>query len=57
MGKGDMIVSNVVEEVNFLLVEHQTSSDAVDRSISPTLIKEATSLIKMVEIVNVLLGP
>lgn len=54
--EGDMPVSNVVEEVNLALVEHEACSDGVDWRISPALVEETTVLVQRLEIINVLLA-
>lgn len=36
-----MPVGNIVEEVDFALIEQQSSSNGVHRSIAPTLVEEA----------------
>lgn len=54
--EGDMPVSNVVEELDFALVEHEACRDGVDRRISPALVEETTVLVQRLEIINVLLA-
>lgn len=54
--EGDMPVSNVVEEVDFTLVEHEPCSNGVDRRISPTLVEETTVLVQRLKVINVLLA-
>ena len=56
VGERNMVVGNVVEEVNLLLLQHQTGGDRVDRSITPTLVKETAILIKRLKVVDVGLG-
>lgn len=41
MSEGHMPVGNIVEEVDFALIEQQSSSNGVHRSIAPTLVEEA----------------
>lgn len=55
MREWDMIVRDVVEKVNLLFLQHEPSSDRVDRSIAPALVEEAAILVKAVEKVDVLL--
>lgn len=57
MRERNMIVCNVVEEVDLFLFQHKSSSNGVDRSIAPSLIKETTVLVQRLEIIKVCLGP
>lgn len=52
----NVVVGNILEEVNLLLLEEKTSSDRVDGSITPSLIKETTILIKRLEEIEVRLA-
>lgn len=49
-------VTDIVEEVNLLFGEEKRGCDGVDRSISPSLIKEAAFVIKVLEEITVCLG-
>jgi hypothetical protein len=40
MGERHVVVSNLIPEVNLLLVEEEPSGDRVDRSIAPSLVEE-----------------
>jgi hypothetical protein len=51
----DMIVSNVVEEVNFFFLQHQRNR--MYGCVAPTLVEKAAGMIERCEIVNVGLGP
>jgi hypothetical protein len=51
-----MPVSDVVEEVDFTLVEHETGGNGVDWGISPTLVEETAVLVQRLEIINILLA-
>lgn len=53
MCKGNVVIGNVVEEVEFVLVEEKTGCDGVDRSIAPALVKETTLVVEVIEEVNV----
>ncbi len=53
MCEGDMVVGDVVEEVDFVLLQHQAGCDRVHRGITPSLVEEATSMIQRCEEVNV----
>lgn len=41
MREGYVVVCNVVEEVDFFLLEQETGSDRVDRRVSPAFVEEA----------------
>ena len=41
MRERHVVVSDVIEEVNLFLLQHQTSSDGVYRSVAPSLIEKA----------------
>ena len=56
MREWNVIVSDIVEEMNFGLVEHEASRDRVDRSISPSLVEETAVLIERFEEVDVSFG-
>jgi hypothetical protein len=51
-----MVVSDVVEEVDFIHFQHQRCGDGVNRSVSPSLVKETAFLVEKVEVVYVSLG-
>lgn len=53
VGEWDVVVCNVVEEVNLLFLEHQTSCDRVDWCVAPTLVEESTIAVQVVEVVDV----
>ena len=53
MGEGDVVVGNVVEEVDFLLLECQAGCDGVDGGISPALVEETAVLVEGVEVIEV----
>lgn len=57
VGKGDVVVANLVEEMDLLLLQEKSRSDRVDWCIAPTFIEEATSVVERLEVVNVFLGP
>lgn len=56
VGEGNVVVSNVVEEVKLILVEHQASGDGVDRSITPALVEEATVSVKSIKVGEISIG-
>lgn len=49
----NVIVGDVIEEVDFILLKHQTSSDGVDGSITPALIEETTGMVEGGEEVDI----
>jgi hypothetical protein len=51
-----VVVGNVVEEMNLILGQHQGCGNAVDGSVTPALIEETASLVKVAKVVHVLLG-
>jgi hypothetical protein len=56
MRKRYMIVSNIIKEVEFGLVEHQACSYAVYWRISPSFVKEAARLVEVLKVVHVGFG-
>lgn len=57
VGKGDVVVCNVVEEVDFILFQHERGGDRMDRCITPTLVEETAIFVKGGEVVDVGGGP
>lgn len=53
VGEGYVVVGNVVEEVNFLLLERQTGCDRVDGSVSPALVEETAIPVESLKVVEV----
>jgi hypothetical protein len=53
MGEGNVVICDIVEEVNFVPVECQASSDRVHRSIAPTLVEETTILVESFKVVEI----
>lgn len=53
MCERNMVISNVVEEVNLVFLEEQTSSDRVYWSITPSLIEEPAVLVELIEVIRV----
>lgn len=56
VGEGNVVVGNVVEEVNFLFLQHQACGDRVDRRITPTLVEETAVLVERLKVVGIGLG-
>ena len=54
--KRNMIIRNVIKKMNLLLLQHQSSSNRVHRSITPSLVEESSVLIQGVEVVGVCLA-
>lgn len=53
MRKRYMVVCNVIKEVDFLLLQHKSSSNRMHWSVTPSLIEETPVLIETLEIVGV----
>jgi len=51
-----MVVSDVVEKVDFVHFQHQRCGDGVNRSVSPPLVKETAFLVEKVEVVRISRG-
>ena len=56
VSKGYVVVCNVVEEMNFFLLQHESGGDGVHWSITPSLVEETTIAVERVKIVDVSLG-
>jgi hypothetical protein len=52
----NVVIGNILEEVNLLLLKEKTSSNRVDRRITPSLIEETTILIERLEEIEVRLA-
>lgn len=48
-----MVVGDVIEEVDFLLLEEECGSDGVHWSISPAFVKESTIFVKSIEVIQI----
>lgn len=55
VGEGYVVVGDVVEEVNFLFLQHETCGDGMDGGISPSLVEEPTILVESLKIIRVCL--
>jgi hypothetical protein len=55
MGERDVIISNIIEEVDFLFFQEKTGSDGMHRCITPTFVEESTILIEGLKIVEICL--
>lgn len=56
VSEGYVVIRNIVEEVNFFLLQEQTGCDRMDRRITPTLIEEASILVERFKEVEIWLG-
>lgn len=56
VGEGDVVVGDIVEEVNLVLLQHQSCGQRMDGRITPSLVEETTGAIEGLEIVDVGLG-
>ena len=57
MCEWDMVVGNLIPEMNFLFLQHQSCGNRVNRCVAPSLIEETTVLVQRSEIVNISVGP
>jgi len=53
MRERDVVVSDIVEEVDLLFLQHQPGRDGVHRRIAPSLVEEPAVPIQMVEVIHV----
>lgn len=53
MGEWYMVVGDVIEEVDFLLLEEECGSDGVHGSVSPAFVEESTIFIKSIEVIQI----
>ena len=53
MRERDMVVRNIIEEVNLVFLEKQTSSNRVDWSIAPSFVEESAVLVELIEIIGI----
>lgn len=51
--KWNVVVSNVVEEVDLFLLQHETRGNRVNRRIAPSLVEEPAILVQSLEEVDV----
>jgi hypothetical protein len=56
VGEGDVEVSNVVEEMNLVLVKEEAGGNGVHGSITPSLVEETAILVQRLEEVEVRLA-
>lgn len=52
----DVVVSDIVEKVDFIFLQHQTGGDGVHGCVTPALVEETAIFVKVVEVVCVGLG-
>jgi hypothetical protein len=55
MCEGNVVICNLVEKVNLFLLEHDAGRNGMDWGVSPSLIEEATVVVKSFKVVNILL--
>ena len=48
-----VVVCDVVEKVNFFLLQEKTCGDGVNRSITPSLVKETTVFVELVKVIEI----
>ena len=51
MSEGNVIVSNVIKEMNLVLLEHESCGNGVNGSVTPSFIEEPSFTIKIIEII------
>lgn len=56
MGEGDVIISDVIEEMDLLLGKKKSGGNGMHWSIAPSLVEETTVLIEAGEEINVSIG-
>lgn len=57
VGERYVVIRNVVEEMNFILVQQETGSNGMDRRIAPAFVEESTVLVERIEEVDIGIGP
>lgn len=57
VSEGDMVICNVVEEMDFFLLQEQTGCDRMNWRISPPFIEETAILIERLKKVDIRLRP
>ena len=53
VSEGNVVVSNVVEEVNLIPVQSQACADRMDRGVAPSFIEEPAITVEAVEEVEI----
>ena len=53
VGEGNVVVGNIVEEVDFLLLEGEAGCDGVDGCVTPAFVEETAVLVERLEVVDV----
>ena len=53
VGEGVMPIGDIVEEVQFRLLQQESSGNRVDWSITPTFVEESSSFVEILKIVHV----
>lgn len=51
--EGDVIVCDIIEEVNFFLLQEETGCNGMNRRIAPAFIEKSTCLVERFEIIHV----
>lgn len=57
VGERDVVIGDVVEEMDFFLLEKEGGGNRVHGSVAPALVEEAAVAVERVEVVEVGLGP
>jgi hypothetical protein len=53
MSEWNVVVGNIVEEMNFFLLQHKTSSNRMNWRIAPTFVEKSSIFIELLEVVRV----
>ena len=53
MRKGYVIVCDIVEEMDFFLLQQKSCSDGVDGSIAPSFVEETAVFVELVEVIEI----
>ena len=52
-----MVIGNVVEEMDFFLLQEQACRNGMNRGVSPSFVEESAILVKRAEVIYVGWGP
>jgi hypothetical protein len=56
MGEWHVIVGDIIEEMDLVFLEHQSSCDRVYWCVAPSFVEKATGVVERVEVIDVCLG-
>jgi hypothetical protein len=55
VGERHVVVGNIIEEMDFFLLQEETSCNGVDRSITPSFVEKSTIFVESVKVIGVCL--